>query len=109
MGWAAAGGDGALRRGVGSPAVSGWAGGLGDRPTRGRGRGSGVKRSPGLPRVPEMAWHGTLGKVVGAIAPYTEADPVAILVQALALFGGLVGSSAHIRVGGVVHRARIWP
>ncbi|OLE29602.1 MAG: hypothetical protein AUG44_03380 [Actinobacteria bacterium 13_1_20CM_3_71_11] len=56
-----------------------------------------------------MAWHGAIGKAVLGIAPYTEADPVAILAQALAMFGALVGISPHTTVGGVVHRARIWP
>jgi len=62
-----------------------------------------------LPKVPEAAWHGTIGKAVVAIAPYTEADPAAILAQALAFFGALVGDSPHVRVGGIVHRARVWP
>jgi hypothetical protein len=62
-----------------------------------------------LPRVPPAAWHGAIGEAVREIAPVTEADPVGILVQVLALFGALVGDVPHVKVGGVPHPARIWP
>jgi hypothetical protein len=66
-------------------------------------------RAKGLPRIDDAAWHGPIGEAVLRIAPATEADPVAILVSALAVFGGIVGDSPHVKVGGVRHPARIWP
>jgi hypothetical protein len=68
-----------------------------------------MPRAKRLPKVPEAAWHGPFGKAVEAIAPATEADPIAILTQALALFGALAGESPFVRVGGVRHPARVWP
>jgi hypothetical protein len=65
-----------------------------------------MPRAKRLPKVPEAAWHGPFGKAVEAIAPATEADPIAILTQALALFGALAGESPFVRVGGVRHPAR---
>jgi hypothetical protein len=71
--------------------------------------GDGPKRAPNLPKVAPAAWHGPLGEAVNAVAPSTEADPIAILATALALFGSVAGDSAHVRVGGVRHAARVWP
>lgn len=68
-----------------------------------------VRRAKGLPRIAPAAWHGPLGEAVRRLAPATEADPVAILVSVLALFGGVVGDGPHVRVGGMRHPARIWP
>ena len=49
-----------------------------------------------LPTVPwptlkDAALHGTAGKIVGAVAPFTEADPAAILLHLLGEFGACVG------------------
>lgn len=49
------------------------------------------------PLMPE-ALHGPVGELVGIIDPHTEADPVAILAQALVAFGNVVGRTAHFRV-----------
>lgn len=67
------------------------------------------KRVAHLPAVPAPAWHGAIGDAVREIAPTTEADPVAVLAQTLALFGALVGDGPHVRVGHVNHPPRIWP
>lgn len=71
--------------------------------------GGRMPRARGLPRDPHQMWHGALGRAVQQVAPATEADPVAILVQALALFGALCGNGPWVRVGGIPHKARIWP
>lgn len=54
------------------------------------------------------AWGGFAGQVVGRIAPTTEADPTAILIQFLAGFGNLVGRGPFVRVDGHDHRANLF-
>jgi hypothetical protein len=44
------------------------------------------------------AYHGVFGDLVNAIAPNTEADPAALLIQALVMFGNVIGRTAHWRV-----------
>jgi hypothetical protein len=66
-------------------------------------------RAPHLPHIHPAAWHGAVGEAVRKVAPTTEADPAAVLVSLLALFGALAGDTAYTRVGGVRHPARIWP
>ena len=46
----------------------------------------------------QVAFHGLAGDVVGAFAPHTEADPVAILLQFLAAFGNAAGRWSYMRV-----------
>ncbi|MGH9055909.1 MAG: DUF3987 domain-containing protein [Acidimicrobiales bacterium] len=56
------------------------------------------------PPAPE-AFCGLAGEVVAAIAPFTEADPVAILVQLLVGVGSILGPGPHYQVGATRHRA----
>lgn len=58
---------------------------------------------PSLKPPDPKAFHGLFGEIVAALAPETEADPVALLVQLLVGFGNLIGRTAHFRVGGDVH------
>ncbi|HEX6870164.1 MAG TPA: hypothetical protein VF163_03615, partial [Micromonosporaceae bacterium] len=67
------------------------------------------ERAPNLPPIHRAAWHGVIGDCVRRLAPTTEADPVAVLVSLLALFGALAGDGPHVRVGGVRHPPRVWP
>src|SRR5438128_4268605 len=53
---------------------------------------------PSWPCMAEAAFHGLAGDIVQAIAPYSEADPNAILVQLLVAFGNVIGSSPHMTV-----------
>lgn len=53
------------------------------------------------------ALHGLAGKVVRTLAPETEADPAALLLGYLTMFGSAVGAGPHVRIGGDVHGARI--
>jgi hypothetical protein len=46
----------------------------------------------------EEAFHGLAGRTVGLIEPASEAAPVALLVQALVMFGSVIGRSAHFVV-----------
>ncbi len=41
------------------------------------------------------AHHGTAGQLVSIVAPHTEADPAAILIQFLVAFGNLIGRSVY--------------
>jgi hypothetical protein len=43
------------------------------------------------PELSDGALHGLAGKIVRTIEPYTEADPVAVLLQLLTMVGNLVG------------------
>ncbi len=46
------------------------------------------------PPTPE-AFHGLAGRIVRAIEPHTEADPMALLVQLLLAFGNAIGRGPH--------------
>ena len=43
----------------------------------------------------EEAFHGLVGEIVRKIEPHTESDPAALLVQAMVVFGNVIGRSAH--------------
>ena len=56
---------------------------------------------PGAP-----AFRGLAGRMVDAVAPHTEADPVAVLVSFLEAFGCAVGTGPHALVGATRHTPR---
>lgn len=60
-----------------------------------------------LPVTPAAAYYGLAGEVVDVIEPHTEADPVGILAQFLAMYGNAVGGAPHFRVGADEHRANL--
>ena len=47
------------------------------------------------PEIGDEAFYGLAGKIVHTIAPHTEADPLAILIQFLTMFGSLVGRTPY--------------
>ena len=55
------------------------------------------------PALDGAAFHGVAGFLVRTLAPHTEADPAAVLLQFLAAFGNLVGPGPHCRVGATRH------
>jgi Protein of unknown function (DUF3987) len=55
-----------------------------------------------------IAFHGLAGDVVRAIEPHSEADPVALLAQAIVAFGSLVGRGPHIQVEADEHSCRFF-
>jgi hypothetical protein len=58
----------------------------------------------GWPEPPgAAAYHGLAGEIVWAIAPHTEADPVAVLVQLLVAYGASVGGGAWFEVEATRH------
>lgn len=56
-----------------------------------------------------LALHGVAGEIVRSVAPHTEADPAALLVQLLATFGAIVGRDPHIIVGNDEHPTILHP
>jgi hypothetical protein len=58
---------------------------------------------PTWPTLADEAKYGLAGEIVQVIAPHTEADPAAILVQLLVAFGSMIGPNAHWRVGPTRH------
>src|SRR5271167_4233565 len=54
------------------------------------------------PPAPD-AYYGLAGEIVQAIAPHTEADPVAVLVQLLVAYGALIGGGAWFEVEATRH------
>jgi hypothetical protein len=59
---------------------------------------------PGWPEPPApAAYQGLAGMVVEAVAPHTEADPVAILAQLLVAAGAMVGRGAWVGIEATRH------
>jgi hypothetical protein len=63
---------------------------------------------PAWPTMAENAYYGLAGDVVKAIEPYTEADPVAVLIQFLACAGNIIGNCAYYQVEGSRHHANLF-
>src|ERR1700691_1223887 len=55
------------------------------------------------PPLADPALYGIAGRIVNSLAPHTEADPAAVLLQFLAAFGNLVGPAPHCLVGSTRH------
>jgi hypothetical protein len=62
---------------------------------------------PAWPVLDPAAYHGIIGQFVKAVGPYSEADPVAILLHTLQGFGCLVGRGPHVLVEHLPHHARL--
>jgi len=60
------------------------------------------------PTLDEAALHGLAGKVVATIEPHSEADPVALLLTLLVLFGAAVGDGPFAVADGARHPARLY-
>jgi hypothetical protein len=60
------------------------------------------------PEMADEAFIGLAGDIVRAIAPLSEADPVAILAQTLAAFGCAMGRGPHYLVGPTRHHAALY-
>lgn len=59
---------------------------------------------PDWPEAPDpAAYAGLIGDIVAAVAPHTEADPVAILAQTLVASGATIGRGAHFAVEATLH------
>jgi len=60
------------------------------------------------PVLDEEAYYGISGEIVRQIEPESEADPVAVLVQLLAMFGNLIGRQPYYVVEGTSHHANLF-
>jgi hypothetical protein len=60
------------------------------------------------PILDPVALHGLPGDVVRAVAPHTEADPVALLTQYLVAAGNAIGRRPHYRVEGDNHAPNLF-
>jgi hypothetical protein len=68
-----------------------------------------VSAAPGWPApLGAAAYHGLVGEVVRAIEPHSEADPAALLIQTLAMFGNAIGRSAYCFIDGAYHHANLY-
>ena len=67
-----------------------------------------ISSPPGWPELASDALEGLPGDIVNVIRPYTEADPVALLINLLVGFGNLVGSGPHYRVEETKHPPRLF-
>lgn len=54
------------------------------------------------------AFHGLAGEIVRTIEPHTEADPAALLIQFLVMFGSTIGSNAHFTVEADRHALNLY-
>jgi hypothetical protein len=75
---------------------------------RGLGEGTAVNPQPSWPVLSGEAYHGLAGQIARKIEPHTEADPVALLVQTLVLFGNAIGRSAYYCADGARHHANLF-
>jgi len=57
---------------------------------------------------PPAVYHGVLGDLVSILDPHTEADPVAVLAQALAMFGNVTGRGAYYLAEADRHHTNIY-
>jgi hypothetical protein len=60
------------------------------------------------PMIDEAAYCGVAGDIVQTLLPHTEADPVALLIQTLAMAGNVIGRSPHYQVEGDQHRTNLF-
>jgi hypothetical protein len=59
-------------------------------------------------KLEPQAFHGLAGDIVRAIEPYSESDPAALLLNVLAAFGSMIGSSSHAMVNHDEHPGRLF-
>lgn len=67
------------------------------------------KREEAVNQFPEPPIQtGLLGEIVDFIAPHSEADPIALFMELLTLFGNCVGGGPFYKIGGTYHRANLF-
>jgi hypothetical protein len=54
------------------------------------------------------ALHGVFGDIVRLVEPHTEADPAALLLQALVAFGNIIGRRPYFMVGATRHHLNLF-
>lgn len=66
-----------------------------------------LEKIPWPQPLAEAAFHGLAGQFVKAIAPQTEADRAALLLEFLTAFGSVIGPRPYFRVEADEHRMRL--
>lgn len=66
------------------------------------------KYSDPWPELPAEALHGLAGEIVRTIEPYTEADPVGLLVNLLTAFGNCCGLNSYFQIEQKRHYLRLF-
>jgi hypothetical protein len=66
-----------------------------------------ARRTDPWPVLSNAAYQGLVGEFVQAVAPHSEADPVALLLHTLIGAGCLVGRGPHVMVEHAPHHARL--
>jgi len=59
--------------------------------------------------INDKAFYGLAGEFVRLVAPHTEADPAALLIQFLSATGNVIGANAHFRVEADKHNLKVNP
>lgn len=67
-----------------------------------------VSVTPWPDPLAEEAFHGPIGDLVRLIEPHTEADPAALLVQALVAAGNALGRAPHMMMDGARHGCNLF-
>lgn len=60
------------------------------------------------PTLGDAALVGLAGDLLRVVEPHAEADPVAVLVHFIVMFGNAVGPGPHVRVSADIHRANLF-
>ena len=60
------------------------------------------------PLLEDASLQGLAGDIVRAIAPNTEADAAALLIQTLVAFGSFIGHGCHVAIEGDKHNANLY-
>lgn len=66
------------------------------------------KYSEPWPEMNEYAFHGLVGSIVKTITPYTEADPIAVLISILTAFGNCLGATSYFQIEHKKHYLRLF-
>ncbi len=67
-----------------------------------------IKTRQTWPEPDTAMFHGLAGEIVRTIEPHTEADSAALLIQALAAYGSVLGKGAYFEVEADRHHANIF-
>jgi Protein of unknown function (DUF3987) len=69
---------------------------------------AGNKKDTSWPTMDEAAYYGLAGDIERTIAPHTEADTAAVLIQSLVYFGNAVGNSPYYLVEADKHHTNLF-
>ncbi len=63
---------------------------------------------PQLLEMEEAAYRGLFGRIVEAVEPHTEGDPVAVLAGAIVALGNAIGRGPYVEIGATKHRVNLF-